>query len=267
MPKEREPERETGPATAMPSCTCMASTFDPALIERMAGVLAEETRALGCDILLGSGVNLIRDPRSGRCFECFSEDPLLSAIMGSAYVRGLQTHGVGASVKHCVANDVESDRFHSDSLLDMRALREAHLLPFEWIAQEAHPWTIMAAYNRLGGTYCTENAWLLRDVLRGEPGYDGVVVSDWGAVHSCEESVLAGCDLQMPGPDRRRGELLAHAVRFGRVPRAVVEQLCRRVVALALRARAGAARCPDARAHTPEHAAMSQSVADRKSVV
>jgi len=193
MPKEREPERKTGLATAMPSCTCMASTFDPKLIERMAGVLAEETRALGCDVLLGPGVNLIRDPRSGRSFEYFSEDPLLSAVMGCAYVRGLQSHGVGASVKHCVANDVESDRFHSDSLMDIRTIREVHLLPFEWIAQEERPWTIMAAYNlRLPGRQDE----LAEAVLAANP--------------RCVVVLTVGAPVDLPWLARARAVLLAH---------------------------------------------------------
>ncbi|MFW5828902.1 MAG: glycoside hydrolase family 3 C-terminal domain-containing protein [Planctomycetota bacterium] len=262
MPKEREPERADGPATAFPALTCFAASFDPPLVARASAVMAEETRALGCDLLLAPGVNLIREPRSGRSFEYFSEDPLHAALMGCAYVRGLQDHGVGASVKHFVANDVERDRFHSDSLMDERSLREVHLLPFEWIAQDAEPWTIMAAYNRLNGVFCTENPGLLQGIFRSELGYEGVIVSDWGAVHSCEESVLAGCDLQMPGPDRQRGELLAHAVRFGRVPESAVDACCRRVITLALRAEAGRSLFPAPQAHTHEHALVSQQMAE-----
>jgi len=262
MPKEREPERQDGPATAFPSLTCFAASFDATVIARASAVMAEECRALDCGLLLAPGVNLIREPRSGRSFEYFSEDPLHAAILGCAYVEGLQGQGVGACVKHFVANDVEQDRFHSDSLMDERTLREIHLLPFEWIAQDAQPWSIMAAYNRLNGVFCTENTRLLQGIFRDELGYEGVIVSDWGAVHSCEESVLAGCDLQMPGPDRQRGETLAHAVRFGRVPERAVDACCRRLLTLVLRAEAGATTFTTPQAHTPAHAAISQAVAE-----
>lgn len=266
MPREREPERIDGPATAMPCSTAQAAAFSPELVHEMAAVLAEEVRALGCDLLLAPGVNIARDPRSGRTFEYFSEDPLLSAVMGAAFVRGLQDHGVGACVKHFVANDLETNRFNSSSEMDERTLREIHLFPFEWIAREARPWSLMPAYNKLNGVHCTEHAGLL-GILREECGFDGAMISDWGAVHTCEESVAAGCDLQMPGPGIQRGDLLVHAVQFGKIPLKAVDACALRVIELILRCADGRARHVAPRAHTPEHADVSRRVAEAGAVL
>ena len=179
--------------------------------------LAEETRAKGAQVLLGPTINLQRTPLGGRHFECFSEDPYLTARLASAYVRGLQGGGVAACVKHLVANDQEEDRFEISSEPDERTLREVSLLPFEHALRSAGAWSTMAAYNRLHGTHCSANERLLTTILRDEWGWDGVVISDWFAVHTTAESANAGLDLEMPGPPLHWGSKLAAAVGAGEV--------------------------------------------------
>ncbi|MBE2317324.1 glycoside hydrolase family 3 C-terminal domain-containing protein [Solirubrobacter sp. CPCC 204708] len=186
---------ERSPSANVPAPTALAATWDVARVERVARLLAFECRRKGVDVLLAPTVNLHRTPYGGRHFECFSEDPYLTAALGVAFVRGLQQEGVGATVKHFVANDSETERFTLDAHVDERVLRELYLLPFELIVA-ADPWAIMAAYNRVNGTTMTESP-LIADVLRGEWGYAGVVMSDWGATRSADALV----DLAMPGPD------------------------------------------------------------------
>src|SRR4051812_2688490 len=175
---ERWDERE--PSANVPSPTALAATWDVGRVERLGRLLAWECRRKGVDVLLAPTVNLHRTPYGGRHFECFSEDPLLTARIGVAYVRGLQDEGVGATVKHFVANDQETERFTLDADVDERVLRELYLAPFEAIVREGGVWAVMAAYNGVNGTTMTESP-LQRDVLKGEWGFDGVVVSDWFA--------------------------------------------------------------------------------------
>src|SRR4051812_45722604 len=174
---ERWDERE--PSANIPSPTALAATWDLELIERLGRLLAYECRRKGVDVLLAPVVNLHRSPYGGRHFECFSEDPWLTAGIGAAYVRGLQSEGVAATVKHFVANDSETERFILDARVSERVLRELYLLPFELILPES-PWAVMAAYNGVNGVTMTESP-LLREVLKDEWGFDGVVVSDWMA--------------------------------------------------------------------------------------
>ncbi|MGV3758645.1 MAG: glycoside hydrolase family 3 protein, partial [Actinomycetota bacterium] len=167
----------------LPCPTAMASTWSPELVGRAGRVLAAEVRRKDAVVLLAPTVNLHRDPRGGRCFECFSEDPQLTAELAVAYIEGVQGQGVGCAVKHLVANDQEEDRMTVSVEVDDRTLRELYLLPFEAAVRRAGAWMIMAAYNRLGGTYCSEHAELLTGILREEWGFDGVVVSDWFGTH------------------------------------------------------------------------------------
>lgn len=186
---------ERDPSANVPAPTALAASWDVARVERVARLLAFECRRKGVDVLLAPTVNLHRSPYGGRHFECFSEDPYLTGAIGAAFVRGLQDAGVAATVKHFVANDSETERFTLDAIVDERVLRELYLLPFELI-MEASPWAVMAAYNRVNGVTMTESP-LIDDVLRGEWGFDGVVMSDWGATRSAEATI----DLAMPGPD------------------------------------------------------------------
>ncbi|MDX1648976.1 MAG: glycoside hydrolase family 3 N-terminal domain-containing protein, partial [Myxococcota bacterium] len=164
-------------AACFPNGSALAATFDPDRIERVGEALAEEARSKGAHVLLGPTVNMHRSPLGGRHFECYSEDPHLAARIAAAFVRGVQRRGVGTSVKHFVANDSEFERHTISSEVDPRALREIYLPPFEAAVREAGAWTVMAAYNRIGGTYACEHAELLRGVLKEEWGFDGLVVS------------------------------------------------------------------------------------------
>lgn len=206
---------DSRPATCFPTASALACSFDPELVERVGAAIGEEARRQGVDVALGPGVNIKRHPLCGRNFEYFSEDPVVSGELGAAMVRGIQSRGVGACLKHFTANSQEHARMVSDSVVDERTLRELYLAPFEHVVRQARPWSVMTAYNKLNGVYCSENEWLLREVLRGEWGFDGAVVSDWGAMSSSVASVRAGLDLCMPGPRRDHARALVEAVRSG----------------------------------------------------
>ncbi len=189
-------------ATSMsyPVGAAMGATFDPDLVERLGAALGEEAAAHGASMLLGPTMNIPRVPNAGRNFECFSEEPVLSGVLAAAYVRGVQSNGVSACIKHVVCNDQETERFSIDAQVDERTLREVYLEPFRIAVEAAHPWGAMSAYNTINGTTASEHP-LLDEVLRGEYGFDGVVVSDWFGTYS-EDAVTAGLDVEMPGPAR-----------------------------------------------------------------
>jgi beta-glucosidase len=229
---ERWDERD--PSANVPSPTALAASWDEARVERIGRLLAAEARRKDVDVLLAPTVNLHRSPYGGRHFECFSEDPLLTARIGAAYVRGLQAGGVSATVKHFVANDSETDRWTLDAQVDEQALRERYLAAFEPVVREAGAWAVMAAYNSVNGTTATEHP-LLAEVLKDEWDFDGVVMSDWYAARSTEPAARAGLDLVMPGPGGPWGERLVAAVRAGRVPEAVVDDKVLRLLRLAAR--------------------------------
>jgi beta-glucosidase len=234
----------------VPSATSLAATWDPGRVEAIGALLAREARRKGVDVLLAPTVNLHRTPYGGRGFECFSEDPLLTARIGAAYVRGLQRRGVGACVKHFVGNDSETQRMTVDVRIDDRTLHELYLAPFEAICRETGAWAVMAAYNGVNGSTMTESP-LLRDILHREWGYDGLVVSDWTAARSTEAAAAAALDLAMPGPASRFGpwgDLLTEAVRTGKVDEALIDDKVLRILRLAARvgALADEAGAPDA---------------------
>lgn len=187
------------PATAFPTAVSTASGWNPDNTYKMGEAIAEEALHYGVNVLLGPGVCIKRNPLCGRNFEYFSEDPLLAGKMGAAEVNGVQSKNVGVSVKHFALNNAENYRFMGDSVCDMRAIREIYLKVFEIIVKESKPHTMMCAYNKINGEYCCENKWLLTDALRREWGFDGVVMSDWGATHDRVKGVAAGLDLEMPG--------------------------------------------------------------------
>src|SRR5579871_4770599 len=189
------------PATCFPPAVASAATWDPGLLRRMGEALGDECRSMGVAVLLGPGVNLKRSPLGGRNFEYFSEDPLLAGELAAAWVSGLQSRDVGASLKHFAVNSQETDRMRVSADLDERTLRELYLRAFQRVVTRARPWTVMAAYNKINGVYASQHHWLLTQVLRGEWGFDGVVVSDWGAVADRVAAVAAGLDLAMPGPN------------------------------------------------------------------
>lgn len=229
---------ESHPATCFPTASALACSFDPELIERVGAAIGEEARRQGVDVVLGPGVNIKRHPLCGRNFEYFSEDPVVSGELGAAMVRGIQSRGVGACLKHFAANSQEHARMVSDSVVDERTLRELYLAPFEHVVRHARPWSVMTAYNKLNGVYCSEHEWLLREALRGEWGFDGAVVSDWGAMSSSVASVRAGLDLCMPGPRRDHARALVEAVRSGELEEGCVNDAASHIERLARRVKA-----------------------------
>lgn len=229
---------ESRPATCFPTASALACSFDPELVERVGAAISEEARRQGVDVVLGPGVNIKRHPLCGRNFEYFSEDPVVSGELGTAMVRGIQSRGVGACLKHFAANSQEHARMVSDSVVDERTLRELYLAPFEHVVRHARPWSVMTAYNKLNGVYCSEHEWLLREALRGEWGFDGAVVSDWGAMSSSVASVRAGLDLCVPGPRRDHARALVEAVRSGELEEGCVNEAASHIERLARRVKA-----------------------------
>jgi beta-glucosidase len=230
---ERWDERD--PSANIPSPTALAATWDTERVATIGRLLAGEARRKGVDVLLAPTVNLHRTPYGGRHFECFSEDPLLTAAIGSAYVRGLQVYGVGACVKHFVGNDSETERMTVEVRIAERPLRELYLAPFEAIVGAGGVWSVMAAYNGVNGPTMTESPYL-RDILHDEWGFDGLVVSDWTATRSTEPSARAALDLVMPGPTELFpvwGDALVEAVRAGKVEEALIDDKVERLLRLA----------------------------------
>jgi beta-glucosidase len=215
------------PATCFPPAVALASSWDPQLIRAVGEALAREARAFGVDVVLGPGIEIKRSPLCGRNFEYYSEDPLLTGRLAGAMVQGLQSHGVAACLKHFACNTQETDRLRISADVDERALREIYLRVFELTIREGNAWTIMSAYNRINGVFASENAWLLTQVLREEWGFDGVVLSDWGAVHDPVAAVAAGLDLRMPGQpgDPRVRDALAD----GTLDETVVDRVAERL--------------------------------------
>ena len=221
------------PATCFPPAVALASSWDPALVREVGQALGREARSHGVDVVLGPGMNIKRSPLCGRNFEYFSEDPLLSGMLAAAMVDGLQSEGVAACLKHFAANNQETDRQRVSADIDERTLREIYLRNFQIAIREANPWSVMSAYNKINGVYASENRWLLTDLLRGEWDYDGVVVSDWGAVHDPVEAVEAGTDLRMPG--RPEDDRLRVADAAGRLDHQALARVAQRLALLAER--------------------------------
>ncbi len=230
--RANQPEagRISGATTFFPTGVSMAASWNPTLVEQIGVALGEETRAMGCDVLLGPCINIIRDPRAGRNFESMSEDPCLAGRIGIAYVKGVQSQGVGTSLKHFACNNYEFERGRASSNVDERTLREIYLPAFEAVVKEAHPWTLMCSYNRINGVYACENRHLLREILKDEWGFDGLVVSDWNANHSTVDSLVGGLDLEMPGPVKYYGRLLTDAIYEWRIEEAVITESAHRIL-------------------------------------
>ena len=221
----------TGPASVnLPCGTALAASWDPALVQEIGALLGRETRSKGARVVLAPTVNLHRTPIGGRNFECYSEDPFLSARTAVGYVKGVQSEGVAACVKHYVGNDTEFERLTIDSQIDERTLRELYLVPFEAAVTEAGALAIMTAYNRINGPYAADHTELITTILRGEWGFDGIVMSDWFGLHSTTEGVNAGLDLEMPGPTKHRGAKLRSAVDNGLVSALTIRETARRMV-------------------------------------
>ena len=222
-------------ATVFPVAVALAATWNPALAGEVAAAIAREAKALGEHVVLAPTINMVRTPLWGRNFETYSEDPFLAASLAIDYVNGLQNEGVGASLKHYAANNQEHRRLDVSVEMDERTLREIYTAAFERVVKASNPWTVMASYNKLRGEHATESRHLLTEILKEEWGYDGVVVSDWGAVHSTVATARAGLDLEMPGPPRFWGEPLLNAVKSGEVEASHIDAAARRLVRLILR--------------------------------
>jgi beta-glucosidase len=224
---------ERQPSSSLPCPSALGATWDPELVRELAAALGAEARGKGVDVLLAPTINLMRTPLGGRGFECFAEDPVLTAVLAVAFVRGVQGAGVAATAKHFVGNDSETERWTYDARISEPVLRELYLAPFEACVREAGVALVMAAYNKVNGIPMTEHARLLRDVLKGEWGFDGVVTSDWHAARSTAGTALAALDLAMPGPDGPWGGQLAAAVADGSVAADVLDDKVIRLLRLA----------------------------------
>lgn len=224
------------PAACLPCGTGMGATWDKRLLQRAGVLLGEETRAKGAHVLLGPTVNMQRSPLGGRGFESFSEDPVLAGVCAASVVNGIQETGTTACIKHFVANDQEHERMAVNVIATERALREIYLLPFQIAVKDSNPKSFMTAYNKVNGTHVSENRKYVQDILRGEWGWEGLVMSDWYGTYSTSEAVNAGLDLEMPGPSRWRGQVLSHALLSKKITRFTLDQRVREVLKLVSRA-------------------------------
>lgn len=226
-------------STCFPTASCLASSWDRELLREVGEALGEECVEQDVAVLLGPGANIKRSPLCGRNFEYFSEDPLLSGELAGAMIQGIQSKGAGASLKHFAVNNQESNRMTIDALVDERALREIYLAGFETAVKKGKPHTVMCSYNRVNGTYASQNRFLLTEILRNEWGFDGVVVSDWGAVSDRVAALQAGLDLEMPGPCPENDRAIVDAVRSGKLDESVLDEAVARILRLVLRYQSG----------------------------
>jgi beta-glucosidase len=259
----------TLPATCFPTGVAMAASWNTELIHRVGIALGEETRARGCAVLLGPCVNIHRSPLGGRNFESFSEDPCLSSRLTVAYITGVQSRRVGVSVKHFALNNSEFERMTISSEVGERAVREIYFPSFEKAVKEAGAWTVMCSYNRVNGTYASENNWLLTGILKDEWGFKGLVMSDWFAVHSTAPAANSGLDLEMPGPTRYFGHKLTETVRNGEVDEKTLDDKIRRILKVIIdtgtfdEKPAVSGQIPD----FPEHRELAREVAEESIVL
>jgi beta-glucosidase len=225
------------PATCFPTASCVASTWDVNLIKEMGIALGEECIALNVDVLLGPGINMKRSPLGGRNFEYFSEDPYLAGEMAVNFINGVQSKGVGTSLKHYAVNNQEFQRFSISAEVDQRTLREIYLPAFEKAVRYAKPWTVMCSYNKINGTFASEHYELLTKILKDEWGFEGLVVSDWGAVRDRVAAFKAGLDWEMPGPQDLHVKAVADAVRSGELDEADLNDSVGRILRIVLKAK------------------------------
>ena len=235
--KDQQMSLKGVPAICFPTAATTACSWDPELIYEMGVLLGEECLKEQVSVLLGPGTNIKRSPLCGRNFEYFSEDPYLAGEISAAFVNGVQSKGIGTSLKHFAGNNQETRRMTVDSVVDERAFREIYLTSFEKTVKQAQPWTIMCAYNRLNGTYCAENKWLLTDVLRDEWGFEGMIVTDWGAENDRVAGLLAGQELEMPTSNGEGDRQIVEAVKDGRIPEEFLDKMVDNVLDVILRSK------------------------------
>lgn len=262
--KEKNELMSSSPAVCFPTAVTTACSWDPELIEKMGEALGEECLEEKVSVLLGPGINMKRSPLCGRNFEYFSEDPFLAGEIGAAYVKGVQSRGVGTSLKHFAANSQETRRMTVSSVADERTLREIYLAAFEAVVKKSQPWTVMNAYNRLNGVYCAENKWLLNDVLRDEWGFKGLVVTDWGANNDKVEGLKAGQDLEMPTSCGMAAEKVVAAVKSGELDEKILDESVDRILTLIFKADEN---MRDYRYDKKEHHALARKIAGESMVL
>ena len=222
-------------AVCYPAASATAASFDPDLLEKMGEALGEACQHEKLSVLLGPAVNIKRSPLCGRNFEYFSEDPYLTGKMATALIKGIQSKNVGTSIKHFALNDQEHRRMSSSSDADERTIREIYFPAFEMAVKEAQPWTVMCSYNRINGVYASENHWLLTEVLRDEWGFEGYVMSDWGATADRAEGIRAGLDLEMPASGGINDRKIVEAVKDGKLDEKLVDLCCERILNIVYR--------------------------------
>ena len=267
--KKREDSKEIGlgetePSTAFPTAATSGSTWNKELVYKMGEAMGKECNHYNVHLILGPAVNIKRNPLCGRSFEYFSEDPLVSGLMGASLTRGIEDRGVGTSVKHYACNNNEENRYFGDSIVDERAFREIYLKGFEYIVKKGKPATLMCAYNKVNGTYASENKQLLTDIPRGEWGFDGLIMSDWGAVNNRVDGLNAGLDLEMPGDILHNNQLIIDAVKDGRVTEQTLNTSVKRVLTMVYNGLDGAqkqAHCFD------EHSILSGDISREGAVL
>ncbi len=248
-------------SACLPAGVSLAATWNVELVRSVGELLAEEAKSKGANVLLAPTVNIHRTPLGGRSFECFSEDPYLTSRMAVSYITGVQSRGVGATVKHFVCNDSEFERNTISSEVDERTLREIYLPPFRAAVQEAKSWALMSSYNRVNGIYAGDSGGLLTEILKKEWGFDGIVISDWFGTKSTAEAVRAGLDLEMPGPTVWRGAKLLEAVQAGKVPVEAIDDSARRILRIIERTGANGERLRERALDRPEHRAIARRAA------
>lgn len=262
----------TSKAACFPCGAAQAATWDPDLVHRIGEALAEEAKTKRAGVLLAPTVNLQRSPLGGRNFECFSEDPFLTAVMATAFIEGVRSRGVVACIKHFVCNEYETQRFSASSVVDERTLREVYFPPFEAAVKVAGVQAVMAAYNRVNGVFCSEHRRLLTGVLRDQWGFEGVVVSDWGAVHDGPAALKAGLDIEMPGPPRHMGAELEGASSSGVIEEGDIRRAAARVYRMVKHVEASGgplakAGDPEESEDTPAHRALAREAAAKSLVL
>ncbi len=235
-PEENKDILKGVPAICFPTASATACSWDTDLIYKMGEALGDECRKEQVSVLLGPGTNIKRSPLCGRNFEYFSEDGVLAGEMAAAFINGVQSKGIGTSLKHYAANNQETRRMTVNAVVDERTLRETYLLPFEIAVKKAQPWTVMNSYNRLNGTYAAENKWLLTDVLRDDFGYEGVVITDWGAENDRVAGLIAGQEIEMPTSTGIGTKLIIDAVNNGELDEAVLDAACDKIIELTKKA-------------------------------
>jgi beta-glucosidase len=253
------------PATCFPTASALGSSWNPDLFRTVGEALGREAKKIGVSVLLGPGINMKRSPLCGRNFEYVSEDPWLAGELATVMVEGVQSQGIGTSLKHYAANNQEDDRLRVSAEVDERTLREVYLPAFERVVKSAQPWTIMCAYNKINGTYCSEHHWLLTEMLRQEWGFEGLVVSDWGAVHDRVAALRGGLDLEMPPNLGVSDAAIVAAVRDGSLDESVLDEAASRVLRLVDQSQPALAE--DASFDIDEHHALARRAAHESAVL